>query len=336
MATTAVLIMAAVGCIQADGESGDEVLYPNSGGPPTQFDAGELDAEPVSPDASAGPDDWQAPDTGIEPDAGDSPPVDHELTIGSEDRPAAVILPEDYDPDRSYPAVFLLHSYTMNASAQDAYFGLSDRVDDRDFILVLPEGTTDASGQQFWNATDYCCDFYDANPDDVGYFESLLDELLEETAADPDQVHLAGHSNGSFFAYRLACEFGDRIDSIAGLAGSGLSSASSCDDPSGDVSVLHIHGTHDAVIYYNGVLGAYPSALVVTRRWAKRNDCSTSRSIDDYITLDTLVMGTETERRSHNSCPDGTDVELWTIYGGSHVPALVDDFPDLLLDFALD
>lgn len=338
--------LATAGCLQADTDTGDEVVYANADEPPTRFDTGVLDAEPESPDALTDPADWETPDVGSKsPDAdatheqtdtGDDYDFeDDEIVIGPADRPTRVIAPDDYAGQTRLPVVVLLHSYSMTASTQDTYFGLSDRIDDREFLLVLAEGTTDSAGQPFWNATDYCCDFDGADPDDVGYVRELLDELVDEDFADPDQIHLFGHSNGAFMSYRLACELGARLASLVGLAGSGFADASTCADPDGTVSVLDIHGTHDAVVYYNGVIGAYPSALTTTRRWAERNGCSTSRSVDGYISLDALIWGTETERRSHEDCPTGVDVELWTMYGSAHVPTLGADFADETLDFAL-
>ena len=335
----AAIVATTFGCLQADTESGDDVIYANHDGPPTHLDAGDLDAGPEEPDALTAPEDWEAPespDADSDGDDDDDPPdFDDGETIGPDDRPATVLLPDDYDPTSTYPVVFLLHSYTMTASIQDSYFGLSDRRHDRQFITVLPEGRTDATGQQFWNATDYCCDFYGSDPDDVAYFGELLDDLFDHVSADPERVHLVGHSNGAFMNYRLACEYGSDIASIVGLAGSGHAAPSTCDEPDGTVSVLHIHGSHDAVIYYNGVIGAYPGARTMTRRWSERNDCSTSSSIDDYISLDGLIMGTETSRRRYDDCPRGVDVEFWTILMGAHVPNLTSNFADRVLDFSL-
>ncbi len=335
----AVILAPTTGCLEADSGSGDDVIYADGEGPPTHLDVGNLDAGPKNPDALPDPADWEHPDTGDdrdETDATDDETFDDGQTIGPDSRPAPVLLPDDYDPSKEYPAIFLLHSYGMSASAQDTYFNLSEQRHDREFVLVLPEGNVDTAGQPFWNATDYCCDFYGDDPDDVGYLEELIEQLRDDVAVDPDAIHLVGHSNGSFLAYRLACDLGSQLASIVGLAGSGHAAPSTCDAPDGSVSVLHIHGSHDAVIYYNGVLGIYPGARTMTRRWADRNECSTSSFIDDYISLDGLIAGTETARRHYDDCPRDVAVELWTILAGAHVPNLTDEFPDRILDFALD
>ena len=285
-------------------------------------------------DPDAGPvqafdaEDWAAPD--VTP----VPLPQGSVTIGPDDRPATLLIPDSYDGVTAMPVVFLFHGYTATSSLQDAYFGLSQRIDERDFLLVLPDGLTDAAGQQYWNATDFCCDNYGAEPDDVGYFVVLLNEVLDDYSGDPDRVHLMGHSNGNFFANRLACEMGSRITSVVGLAGGTHWSSEDC-PTDGTVSMLHIHGTLDAVIAYTGLWGSYPGAQTLAQRWAERGGCSDDSEIVDYLNIDGLVLGNETAQRRFAGCPDGIDVELWSIVGGSHLPNLRPDFADRILDFAL-
>ncbi len=280
---------------------------------------------------AAGADVQTSPDVGH--DSG-SEPLKSEWTIGPSDRPARVLLPEDYEPDRPLPVIFLFHGYTATAQIQDSYFELSPRRHEREFIVVLAEGHEDTTGQQYWNATDFCCDHYGDEPDDVGYFVELLDELLEHDVVDPDRIHLVGHSNGHFFANRLACDHGDRLATVVGLAGGGHWDDADC-SANGSVAMLHIHGTSDAVILYAGAIGQYPAARTLTDRWAARNDCSDDSSIYDNISVSSIIPGEETTLRGYDDCPDGADVELWSIVGGSHMPVLESDFTDQILDFAL-
>ncbi len=298
-------------------------------GSATTVDVANIDAAASMPDAAAAPEQWESLDV----DEAEATDMDGPL-IGPDERPARVLLPDDYDGSRQLPVVFLFHGYTATSTLQDIYFGLSQRRHDRDFIAVLPDGNTDSTGQQYWNATDYCCDFYGAQPDDVGYFEALLNELREDFAVDPDRIHLLGHSNGSFLAYRLACEHGSKIASIVGLAGSGHWDGADC-ATDGTVSVLHIHGTNDAVILYPGVIGTYPGAREMTDRWSERNQCSGASSIESTISLDRLIWGQETTQRRYGGCPQNAEVELWTILGGTHIPSLDDSFADRVLDFSL-
>lgn len=254
--------------------------------------------------ACAAPADDSAPPA-FDPD----PPT----TLGG-DRPAAVVLPADYHTDAAYPLVILLHGYGVDADIQDVIFGLGVRVDALGFILVKPEGTVDASGSQFWNATDECCDFDHSGVDDVGYLTGLIDEAR---ATYPiASVAFVGHSNGGYMSYRMACEVPDRIDRIAVLAGAVYKDESQCvgTEP---VSVLHIHGTDDDQVPYDSNPG-HAGAVESVERWSTKAGCAaepTTLGTRDYLRN---VDGEETTAQQYTGCADGIDVQLWTAAGADH------------------
>jgi poly(3-hydroxybutyrate) depolymerase len=80
-----------------------------------------------------------------------SPPVDPNPApmIGvQEQRPARVVLPQDYSIEQRYPLVIMLHGYGANAAEQDFIFHLAQRTTAYRFILVLPNGTPDIEGNR--------------------------------------------------------------------------------------------------------------------------------------------------------------------------------------------
>jgi polyhydroxybutyrate depolymerase len=244
-------------------------------------------------------------------------------TLGPSDRPARLFSPPAHDGVTPLPIVFLLHGYGANAVLQDAYFGMTAAARALGFYLVLPDGTVDSGGRQFWNATPACCDFGATNVDDVAYLSALLDEAESLVPVDSTRVYFVGHSNGGFMSYRMACEIADRVTAIASLAGSDYATESAC-TPSESVSVLQIHGTLDATIPYDGFVGGYPSAPDVVERWAGRSGCDTlSPSTGDPIDLETAIVGPETTVVRYDAdCEAGLDAELWTIEGGGHIPVI--------------
>ena len=256
-------------------------------------------------------------------------------------RPAALFLPDGAERSEPLPLVILLHGYSSNAFEADLYFGFSELVDEDGFGLLLPDGTTDAAGLQFWNATPECCDIYGAEPDDVGYIKSIIVEAGEH--ANFDQVFAVGHSNGGFMAYRLACEEVPGLTAIVSLAGAAFADESECRAPS-PLSVLQIHGTEDGlVLYEGGRLPAHPDpdravvpgAKESITRWAERAGCDTNASekLPPLDTDDTAVAGSETSvYRIAEGCLSGVTIELWTIEGGGHVPLVWEtQFRDAIL-----
>lgn len=294
-------------------------------------DTGVADTGAV-PDAGVATDAGGPADAGGPVDAGPPP-----LILGG-DRPAPIVVPDSYD-GTPLPLVILLHGYSVDGATQDFYFGLSQRAQSRGFFLILPDGTREASAARprFWNATSGCCNFYGSQVDDVAYLEGLIDEASLHYAVDPDRIHFIGHSNGGFMSYRMACDISPRIASIASLAGMTHQDESLCTSTT-PMSVLHIHGTLDTTIPYQGSAAGftiYPSAAETARRWATRAGCDVNQTQEGArLDLDTVLLGDDTDViRYSTGCATGVNVELWRIVGGGHIPALQADFMDRVLDF---
>src|SRR5690554_1526667 len=141
-------------------------------------------------------------------------------TIGPEARQARLIAPLNYDRAHRYPLVLMLHGYQVTSELQDIVFGLMDRVDSRGFILLMPEGTPDSKGKQFWNATEECCNFDGLEVDDVSYLSELVEEAARQTNIDRERITVVGQSNGGYMAFRLACDRPDLFRRAASVAGS--------------------------------------------------------------------------------------------------------------------
>jgi polyhydroxybutyrate depolymerase len=246
-------------------------------------------------------------------------------------RPFNEVVPVSYTRGTPTPLVVLLHGYTATAATQDAYFRLTQLAQSRGFLLALPDGTVDGSGQHFWNATDACCGF-GATVDDVAYLTAVINDMKARYTVDAKRVWLAGHSNGGFMAHRMACDRSELIAGIMALAGDVWNDASMC-TPTTGVNVLQVHGTLDAVIAYNGGanLGrTYPSAEQSVTTWAAKNGCTGTMltRIGGDLDLDTGIFGSETERYQFTGCPNGAAVEHWKIVGGSHIPVFGMDWAD--------
>jgi len=249
------------------------------------------------------------------------------VVLGGE-RPATLLLPRGVDLSQPRPLIVLLHGYSSFAEQADQYFQFSLQVDEDGFGLLLPNGTIDQIRNRFWNATPECCDIFGAEPDDVGYIKSLIEEA--QTVGRFDRVFAVGHSNGGFMAYRLACEEVPGLTAIVSLAGGAFAEPEDCRVPS-PLSVLQIHGTKDQSVLYDGGRlpdhpdpdrQAVPGAKDSVLRWAGRAGCD----IEDAeffppIDTDAAVEGAETSIvRFADGCAGSTVMELWTIEGGGHIP----------------
>ncbi len=64
--------------------------------------------------------------------------------------------------------------------------------DARGFLYAAPDGTVDADGKRFWNATDACCDLHATNVDDSTYISALIKEIPGAKTTVADWVTLDG------------------------------------------------------------------------------------------------------------------------------------------------
>ena len=234
-------------------------------------------------------------------------------------------LPESYDGSEPLPLIIGLHGYTQTGPELDADFNLSAQVDARKFLCLIPDGTTDFFGSPFWNATDACCNFFNSGVDDSGYLRELIELVQAEYNVDAASIHVTGLSNGGFMSYRMACDHADLVASIAPVAGSTFLDPGDC-LPSEAVHVLHVHGTADSTIAYDGgciFFSCFPGAEDAVQQWVTANGCSATGTTNDVaFNLDWSVGGNETTSIVYEQdCDDGVTVERWRLAGSEHVPA---------------
>ena len=75
-------------------------------------------------------------------------------------RPYSEFVPSSYSSKSPVPLVVLLHGYGSSGKQQETYMNFTAVAEQRGFILTYPDGIVDATGKQFWNATEVCCNFF--------------------------------------------------------------------------------------------------------------------------------------------------------------------------------
>ncbi|MCP4872948.1 MAG: hypothetical protein GY898_30010 [Proteobacteria bacterium] len=279
--------------------------------------------------AGCGPTD---PDGGT-PGEGWEPEWPPPTELGPADRAAPLLLPDAYDGTSPVPLVLVLGGYWNLAEELDDWFGVSDRVDEDGFALLLPDGTIDSEGAPFWNATDTCCDYDGTDVDDAGWLLGLIEETRARVAIDPAGVVAVGHSNGGFMAFALACEEGSPLTGVFSLAGSSWMDPDDC-AASHAIDVLQVHGDVDDVMPYEGD-DVGPGALEVAARWSERGGCDPGLAPNGSREYVDDGVDDETEVSRALDCTDGS-VELWTMTGADHYPdvtaGLIEDALARLLD----
>ena len=252
----------------------------------------------------------------------------------------SLTVPDGYEASTPAPLVLLLHGYGRNAGAeQDAYMKFSALATNYGYLFAAPNGQRETQGNQawFWNASDACCNFQGSQISDVAYLMTIISRIKSQYNIDGNRVYLIGHSNGGFMAYRTAFENSQEIAAVASLTGAGATVAGpALVNP---VHILHIHGTDDNAIAYEGgdLRGnIYPSAVETVERWAGYNGCDIDGSEVAQLDLDRNLPGLDSiVVRYDNNCRIGGSAELWTITDGAHIPALSGSFSTTVVEWLM-
>jgi polyhydroxybutyrate depolymerase len=229
-----------------------------------------------------------------------------------------VRVPKDYDGSTPLPLVIMVHGYGATGQLQDQFFPVSGQIDGKRFLYALPNGTPDANGKRFWNATEACCDNGRIGIDDVAFFRALVEDIGRRYPTKPGHIFLIGHSNGAFMSLRLACEASDLFSGVVAVAGSTFKDATRC-QPGQAVPILLSHGDRDSSVPIEGRPDRFPGAKETGARYARRNGC-TGTWVDGER-LDLLGgSDAETQQSSIEGCTKQGSVELWTHEKVGHLP----------------
>ncbi len=222
------------------------------------------------------------------------------VTIGGTDRTYRLYRPAGLTGPA--PLVVMLHGGFGSGAQAEAAYGWDAEADAGRFLVAYPDGIGRA-----WNTGGGCCgQSARTGVDDVAFLTRLVADAGGDV--DPARVYATGISNGGIMAYRLACA----TWLFAAIGPDSATQLGDCPNPA-PVSVIHIHGTADENIPYDGHPGRGvaridgPPIPDVVARWREIDRCPPpATSTSGQVTTSTA------------QCPDGRTVELVTITGAGH------------------
>jgi len=264
-----------------------------------------------------------------------------------------VQIPDDYTGKKPLPLVVMLHGYSSFPSLYMKLYGLQDRINTNQFIQIIPPGRKDDHGYRSWQAWGNKCGSCGSSATlsalpccgdlDINYVRTIIFAATRNYNVDTKRIYVNGHSDGAAMAYRLACDAADLISAVMILAGSppepNWKPGYVC-KPSQPVSILHIHGTADTDVPYDGSThppskGAVGSAELFANlnacakqdgSWFSSNASNKQKTgAPQTLHLSCATPDDDTEVFRAQGCAGGADVELWKIVGELHNPCLAKD-----------
>jgi polyhydroxybutyrate depolymerase len=226
----------------------------------------------------------------------------HAVTVGGVRRTFLVYRPAS--PPAAAPLVVMLHGGFGSGTQAEKSYGWDAEADRGRFVVAYPDGLNRA-----WNTGGGCCGTPGRqDTDDIGFITAMVAAIERQVPVDAHRVYATGISNGGIMAYTLACH----THIFAAIGPDSATELGDCAAPA-PLSVIHIHGTADRNIPYQGGQGDGPGQIngpavpALNARWRGIDRCAAP------AVRTAGVVATSTA-----ACPGGRAVELITIAGAGH------------------
>lgn len=212
--------------------------------------------------------------------------------------------PTGYSPQDKPPLVINMHGLGANAVQQQVYSLFDFVADTAGAMVCYPNGLNNS-----WN-------ILGGAPDDVHFIDTLIAHLHAEYNINLDRVYATGMSNGGFMTHLLACQLTHRFAAIADVTGSNTTPNQAACAPSKKIPVLHVHGTADGIVPYNGSFGVVSVDNLMTY-WAIHNGCDL---MTDTVAIPNINSNDQctAERITWRNCDSNTQVILYRVINGEH------------------
>ena len=249
--------------------------------------------------------------------------------------PVRVHLPRQYRKYEKLPLILSLHGFGSSPLLHEGLFNIRKLVSKKKFILATLPGGHNKTGIRFWNAGDWCCDFFKSGRDDESYILHVLKRLKEIYNVDEKKVIILGHSNGGFMGYRMLCHYPEVFSGVISLAGAMPKGITPCKQAKG-ASILQIHGKDDVVIKYKGTPN-HVAAKTTTRFWTNAFQCTQEPSkINNRIIVKLGQWPKRLNKKTWSQCSESSKVALWSISREGHIIDLTNLMRSRMIDFALN
>jgi polyhydroxybutyrate depolymerase len=231
------------------------------------------------------------------------------ISQGDVNRPIAIVSPQNVTSGEKLPAVIVLHGRD-GSGQQELEVGGWDRAVTRDhFVAVFPQAEAGS-----WNAGRCCRPATTLGIGDVAFLEAIVTDLTRRPEIDPSRIFMVGDSNGGMLTYAFLCQHAAQLAGAASVTGT---NSSGC-EPNAPVPVLHVAGTADEVVPYEGGMtaaslvfadGSFPPVPASVAAVAKAEGCGPEPAVTTDRTVKTDLW---------TGCRNGSRVQLATLDGAPH------------------
>ncbi len=155
--------------------------------------------------------------------------------------------------------------------------------------------------------------------DDEAFLLALVQSAISDGIADPTRIYVTGISDGAIMTYRLICLSDTPFAAAAPLIGSAYEGHIKDCTPKTPPALMHVHGTADKVLPYDGWLfpkGREVSVPEVMEHWRLLHGCTgqARQVLEDIMPED----GSTVEEMTWTGCARENTVKRYKVVNGGH------------------
>ena len=242
-----------------------------------------------------------------------------EIVVAGDVRSYLVHVPEGLSDTHPVRLILAFHGRGIDAEGMVRLCGMSELAEREGFIVVYPNGRPELIGGRGWSL-DYDANALVTGSAELPFVEFLLDQLIREYEIDADHVYALGFSNGGMLCYALARWMSERFTAIGSVAGIVDFAPFELRTP---ISIIHIHGTRDRFIPFQGGLTArkdlpivFPPVREMLDHWRGVTGCITLRHSEELIDQNDPTLVTHIE--DFGPGIGNSSMKIVTVTSGGH------------------
>ena len=244
----------------------------------------------------------------------------HLASVGSRPRTYTLHVPSKRLTSASvpvpWPLVIVLHGSSADGAAIQEQSAMNALADSALFLAAYPDGSSGDFGvyPSDWNAGTCCGGAFRDNVNDVAFMTAIIAQVSLHEPVNTRKVYVAGFSAGGRMAFHVGCQMSTAIAAIGVVSGSLVDDACA---PKNPMPLIAIHGTEDPEVAFDEPAPPFsravpPAANAVTpatQFWTALYRCTGGTRV---------VVAPHVFRSRFTTCATGTDIDFYTIAGGTH------------------
>jgi len=239
---------------------------------------------------------------------------DNALIINHNDqeREYLIYIPSSYDSTQATPLVLSFHGGSGTAYGYMQYTDMRSVADTAGFLIAYPQGSLDSEGFSHWNSMLYT-EGSKSVVDDVGFIQSLLNDIEDNYNIDTNRIYASGFSNGADFSFSLGCYLNSKFAAIVSVSGLMAQESETYCNPISSTGIMIVHGTSDTERPYLGINSWYLSIDSAINYWVDYNNLDSTINLN-YVDDNNYQIENYNYLNSNNKVM----IKLLKIINGGH------------------